>query len=31
MSKPGKVVLALLIHAGFTAALFFDFRGQKAE
>ena len=31
MSKPGKVVLTVLLLAGFGAALFFALRGQKAE
>jgi hypothetical protein len=31
MAKPGKVVLTLLLLAGFAAALFFALRGQKAE
>jgi hypothetical protein len=31
MSKPGKVVLTVLLLAGFGAALFFALRGQKVE
>ena len=31
MSKPGRVVLTLLLLAGFGAALYFALRGQKAE
>lgn len=31
MSKPGKVVLTLLLLAGFGAALFFALRGQQAD